>query len=175
MESYKTHTCKKHRNLGGCSSFLWLSLLEMHFSTWASALLEVSGRTARLCNKERSWPLGHWESSSFPYPMTAHPHLSQHPLEGSSIERECWVLGDLTLLFILRGLPLAGKLQAFLGLLLPLKLPFLPQTEEAQWLGSLDSNICSFCLGKVVLSTPHCHDLPTCPRTSQFPICKQEK
>lgn len=126
MESYKTYTCKNHQNLFRVffSSFFWnCHFWKCTFPTGAWASLEVSGRTARVWNKERCWRLAHWESSSFPSPTTARPHLSWHSLEGSSTERECWGLGDVTLLFMVRGLSFACKLRAFLGLLLPLKLP----------------------------------------------------
>lgn len=60
-----------------------------------------------------------------------------------------------------QGLSYAGKVWAF-----------LPQTEDTLWLGSLNSQTQSFYHGKVVFNALHCHNLPACPWTSQFPSVK---
>lgn len=54
------------------SSSLKSSFLQIHFSTWTSALLEVSGRTTRLWNNIRSWARVHQGA----LPFLPHDHTS---------------------------------------------------------------------------------------------------
>lgn len=111
-------------------------------------------------------------SSSFPAPWPHIPTSPCTPWRDHPQQRRAGSGGHWHYYFFGGVCLFADKSWTFLGLLLLLKLPFPPQSEEAQSLGSRDSDSSSSCRRRVTLNAPHCHSLPTCPRTTQFPICK---
>lgn len=168
MESYKTHTCKNHQNLFWVFFFFFFgivtsgnALFQQEHEHFLRSVGELPGCEIR--NDADIWHTG--RALPFP-PLQLHvPTSPGIPWKVHPQKESAGVWGTWHCYSWWGVCPLHVNFELSLDFFCLLNYP-------AQRLRSLDSNIHSFCHGKVVPNTPHSHDLPTCPRTSQFSICK---